>query len=155
MINRFFHLNNLVLEFHRYLDTDTSTDYIDMFKYKFMPVVNAQHFSDFTIGQVTKRNDNNGLYNYNLFVKFNKSVYELNYSERAMPYIADAQRLVKMLNLCLIDNKEKKRFIGMYGEVTYSFIIAEPAAIMPLAKKYNLGLYTIEQTAGAQKKTSW
>jgi hypothetical protein len=55
-----------------------------------------------------------------------------------------------MLNRCLIDNKEKKRFIGMYSDAFSEFLLIEPAAIISLSRKYDLGLFAIDEDNGAQ-----
>jgi hypothetical protein len=157
VFNYFLHVNKLIVSFHRYVDAPEDAhpvppiNYVDLFINKFSQAVVAQHCDHFTIGQATKSLDNNE-YNYNLFVKYNKSGYNLTYTEKPIGYYSDVQRLVKMLNLCLIDNKEKKRFIGMYGEMTRAFILMEPAAVMALSKKYNLGLYVIDENEGAPKR---
>ncbi len=40
------------------------------------------------------------------------------------------------------------------SDVAYKFVLIEPAAIMGLAKKYNLGLYT-EGSDDAPKAFNW
>jgi hypothetical protein len=149
VINDYLRVNNVILGFYRE-DGGSPTDYVKLFKEGFAHVVNAQHCGHFTIGQVTKTIKKD-LYNYNLFVKYKKSLYKFTYSEESTTEYTDMQRLVKLLNLCLIDNKEKKRFIGMYSDAFHEFLLMEPAFIMPLSKKYNLGLYAVEEEDGAQK----
>ena len=147
VINDYLRANNLNLGFYRE-DGGTPTDYVKLFKDVFVQVVIAQHCGHFTVGQVTKTIKKD-FYNYNLFVKYNRSLYRFTYSEEGTTDYTDMQRLVKMLNLCLIDSKEKKRFIGMYSDAFHEFILMEPAIIMPLSKKYKLGLYAIEEEDGA------
>jgi hypothetical protein len=149
VINDYLRVNNFSLGFYRE-DGEAPTDYVHRFEVDFGQVVNAQHFDHFTIGQVTKSISKNQ-YHYSLFVKFNKSIYKLGYSEEGTQDYTDMQRLVKMLNLCLIDNKEKKRFIGMYSDAFHQFVLMEPAIIMPLSKKYDLGLFAIEEEDGVRK----
>lgn len=143
VIHDFLRANNLVLGFYRE-DGEVPTDYVHLFKDKFQQVVRVQNCNHFTIGQVTKSISENE-YDYSLFVKYNKSIYKLEYAEEGTHDYTDMQRLVKMLNVCLIDNKEKKRFIGMYSDAFHNFLLMEPAVAMPLSKKYNLGLFAIEE----------
>lgn len=162
VIDEFLRMNNLIIELHRYIDLPEGApiDYVKLFKNKFSQVAIAQHCNDFTIGQVTEPVNSNE-HNYNLFVKYNKSGYNHTWTEKdtiiytdpeRIVTIDDPQRLVKMLNLCLIANKEKKRFIGRNSEAIFEFVLIEPAAILPLAKKYNLGFFAIEEGDLAQKK---
>jgi len=155
VIDEFLQMNNLIIEFHRYIDAPEGApiDYVKLFTNKFSQIVNAQHCNDFTIGQVTEPVNGNG-HNYNLFVKYNKSGYNHTWTEQdttiythpqRIVKIDDPQRLIKMLNLCLIENKEKKRFITRISGVGYEFVLMEPAALMPLSKKYNLGFFAIEE----------
>ena len=148
VIHDYLHANNLVLGFYRE-DGEAPTNYVHRFEVDFGHVVNAQHCNHFTIGQVTKSISKNE-YHYSLFVKYNKSIYKLEYSEEGTHDYTDMQRLVKMLNVCLIDNKEKKRFIGMYSDAFHEFVLMEPAIAMPLSKKYKLGLFAIEEENGAR-----
>ena len=73
VIDEFLRMNNLIIEFHRYIDLPEGAhiDYVKLFKNKFSQIVNAQHCNDFTIGQVTEPVNSNE-HNYNLFVKYNK-----------------------------------------------------------------------------------
>jgi hypothetical protein len=155
VIDEFLRMNNLIIEFTRYIDAPEGAhiDYVKLVKNNFSQIVNAQHCNDFTIGQVTEPVNSNE-HNYNLFVKYNKSGYNHTWTEQdttiytdpeRIVKIDDPQRLVKMLNLCLIENKEKKRFIARISGVGYEFVLMEPAAIMPLSKKYNLGFFAIEE----------
>jgi hypothetical protein len=148
VINDYLRVNNFNLGFYRE-DGETPTDYVHRFEVDFGQVVNAQHCNHFTIGQVTRSISKNE-YHYSLFVKCNKSIYKLEYSEEGTHDYTDMQRLVKMLNVCLIDNKEKKRFIGMYSDAFHEFVLMEPAIAMPLSKKYKLGLFAIEEEDGAR-----
>ncbi|OQP57102.1 hypothetical protein A3860_11090 [Niastella vici] len=143
VIHDFFRANNLLIGFYRE-DGDVPTNYVKLFEDEFKWVVKAQGCNHFTIGQVTK-SINKDDYHYSLFVKYNKSIYKLGYSEEGTHDYNDMQRLIKLLNLCLIDNKEKKRFVGMPGEAFYEYVLMEPAIVMPLSKKYNLEFFPIDE----------
>jgi hypothetical protein len=148
VIHDYLRINNVVIGFYRE-DSDVPTDYVKLFEEKFAHVVSRQHCSHFTIAQETKAISKNE-YNYHLFVKYKNSSYKIEYTEKGTHEYTDMQRLVKMLNRCLIDNKEKKRFIGMYSDAFSEFLLIEPAAIMPLSKKYDLALFAIDEDNGAQ-----
>lgn len=150
VIYDFLHANSLLIGFYPE-DGSVPTNYVELFDKKFAHVVKEQGYPFFEIGQVTESVNEND-YKYNIFVKFKNSIYQLEYTEEGTNEYTDMQRLVKQLNLCLIDNKETKRFIGVESEAFLEFVLIEPALVKQLSKKYKLGFFAIDEEDEYRRK---
>lgn len=131
-VGEFLAKNEKRIEFNSQCSSPPS--YANLFQKEFQPLLNRFGINDIEVSQVNE-NTNAGTRRYDIFVKGKVSIYHYTFSERgANGY--DAQRLVKMLNLCLMDEKAPFRLVGV--NTHGMFYLIEPAQIKPLLDKLEI-----------------
>lgn len=117
--------------------SDIPANYIDFFETEFKPVLSQAGIRDLRISQKTTRTED-GQYHYQIYVKCNESIYTLGYTARDTDWYL-SQRLVKMINCCLIDKKVPIRLVEAdSGDQMALFFLMEPAVIRPLLDQFGL-----------------
>lgn len=117
-------------------------NYVDFYESNFLPVLKINNITDIQISQKTEK-INDDEYNYKIYIKNKTTAFLFEYSEHGTDWY-QPQRLVKMLNLCLMDYDTRFRFVEIEsGDQTAIFILTEPSKMKPLLDKYNIGCWAI------------
>jgi len=135
-IFNFFRKNNRLIAF----DAESAAipvNYVNFFETEFHPVLHKAGINDIEISQtVTKiKNDE---YHYKVYMRCGEITYLYECTEHKTDWYNPA-RLVKMINLCLMQKKSPLRLVEVdTGDQTANFILIEPAKVKPLLDKYNI-----------------
>jgi hypothetical protein len=132
----FFNKNEKVVGFYAQ-GSDSPANYIDLYRRKFETVLSKSGMQ-IEISQITTRLKENE-YHYQIFIKNNsKSIYLHEYSGYDTDWYSP-NRMVKMINLCLIENDLSDRLVEIYtGDPVYMFILMNPKILKPLLYKYGI-----------------
>ena len=122
--------------------SDVPTNYVDFFTVNFLPLLKKVGIKDIEVFQNTKKYENDE-YDYEIHVKSDERAYKYTYKETGTDWY-QSQRLVKMINLLLIQKKTPYRLIEIEtGDQTAKFGIFEPSILKPLLDKYGINCWAI------------
>ena len=126
--------NNIIIEVDYNKNEEIAfSNYIDLFNSSFRKVLEKKnhHFSISQITQKIKEDE----YRYQIYVKYNNTIYKTEYTGKEKLY-QNGRRLMKMMNLCLMENKAKERIIEIkVDKLNHTFAFMEPAKLTPFLDK--------------------
>lgn len=118
------------------------TDYKQFYTSEFKKVLEENSNLALNIASNIKQTEE-GNYSYEVYVSSESKSYVYKYEEHGTDWY-NAQRLVKMINLQLIDRKSKNRFVEVdSGDQTAIFILAEPIVLKKLLRNYNINCWAV------------
>lgn len=122
--------------------SEVPTNYVDFFIVNFLPLLEKVGIEDIEVFQNTRKYENDE-YGYEIQVKSDERAYKYTYKEPGTDWY-QSQRLVKMINLLLIQKKTPYRLIEIEtGDQTAKFGIFEPSILKPLLDKYGINCWAI------------
>ncbi|WP_158963442.1 hypothetical protein [Myroides fluvii] len=142
-------VESIILDFFRknkrlvWFDAEGFTgDYVAFFEENFLPVLESSNLTDIQISQQSKQVEEDD-YQYEIYIKNSVNTYLFDYTEHGTDWY-QPQRLVKMLNLSLMDSKSSLRFVQVdSGDQTVIYLLATPSEIKPLLDAYGLHSFAI------------
>ncbi|HEY8897424.1 MAG TPA: hypothetical protein VIM79_21515 [Niastella sp.] len=126
--------NNLIIEVDYNNNEEIAfSNYIDLYNSAFRKVLEKKNYH-FTISQITQKIKEDE-YRYQVYVKYNNTIYKTEYTGKEKPY-QNGRRLMKMINLCLIEHKAKERIIEIkVNKLNHTFAFIEPGRLTPFLDK--------------------
>lgn len=137
----FFTKNNRLVAFDAE-GASVPTNYIELFEKEFEPVLRKAGINNIEISQTTTRLDKH-LFHYKIYVKCGDITYMHEFKEEGTDWY-NQQRLSKLINLCLMQNKSVLRLVEVdSGDQSAYIILCEPRTLKPLLTKYGIASWAI------------
>jgi hypothetical protein len=121
---------------------DSPVNYNNFFKEYFQPHSIKSGISEISVAQETVL-QTGGMIKYDIYVKCKDLYLKHSYEEHGTDWYSP-QRLIKMLNICLIEINSKYRFIEIETrDQTAMFCLAEPDAVFSFLNAYSIRCWAI------------
>ena len=140
-IFNFFTKNNRMVAFDAE-GASVPANYIELFEKEFEPILRKAGINNIEISQTTTRLDKH-LFHYKIYVKCGDVTYMHELKEESTDWY-NQQRLSKLINLCLMQNKSVLRLVEVNsGDQSAYIILCEPRKLKPFLTKYGLASWAI------------
>lgn len=137
----FFVKNNRMISFDAE-GASVPTNYIELFKQEFEPVLRKAGINNIAVSQTTTKLDKY-LFHYKIYVKCGGVTYMHECKEESTDWYYQ-QRLCKLLNLCLMQIKSPLRLVEAdSGDQSVYVILCEPRKLKPFLSNYNITSWAI------------
>lgn len=141
LIFDFFHKRDLMSWF----DAESSmspTNYKEFYELEFKKVLEENTQLELNVRSKSEQTDED-YFKYEIHVNSEYKNYTYRYEEHGTDWY-NPQRLVKMINLQLINSGEKKRLVSVdSGDQTAIFILSEPNVLKELLSKYDIDCWAV------------
>lgn len=140
-IFNFFVSNNRMIAYDAE-GASVPTNYIELFEKEYEPVLRKAGINNIEVSQTTTK-ISKGYFHYKIYVKCGDVIYMHELKEEGTDWYYQ-QRLCKLLNVCLMQNKSPLRLVEVdSGDQSVYVILCEPRKLKPFLTKYGITSWAV------------